>query len=60
MGLTPLALAFLAGTYGLGAPLTQYLLACAIALGLAAFVNRLPRYLGEPTDSADGEKAVFT
>ncbi len=59
-GLTPLALAFLAGSYGLGAPLAQYLFACAIALGLAAFVNRLPRYLGEPTDSADGEVAVFT
>ena len=59
-GLTPLTLAFLAGSYGLGAPLAQYLFACAIALGLAVFVNRLPRYLGESTDSADGEVAVLS
>ncbi len=46
-GLTPLTLAWLVRDHGLSAPLYQYLAACVVALGVAASVRVMPRYLGE-------------
>jgi MFS family permease len=46
-GLTPLTLAWLVRDHGLSAPLYQYLAACVVALGVAAAVRFMPRYLGE-------------
>jgi MFS family permease len=45
-GLTPLTLAWLVRDYGLMAPMVQYLVACAVALGIAATVRFMPQHLG--------------
>ena len=53
-GLTPLALAWAVRDHGLLAPMYQYLLACLVALVVAATVRFMPQYLGtdEPADAA--------
>ncbi len=46
-GLTPLTLSWLVRDYGLSAPMYQYLVACAVALIVAATVHLMPQHLGE-------------
>lgn len=53
-GLTPLAMAWLSGSYGLAAPISQCLLGAAIALGLSVGVRFLPLHLG-PVRRADAD-----
>jgi MFS family permease len=48
-GLTPITLAWLAGSLGLHAPLFQYLAGCVVALVLAVTVWFLPQHLGKGT-----------
>ena len=48
-GLTPLTLAWLVGATGIFAPMYLYLLACAVAIGVAGTVRFMPKYLGEAT-----------
>jgi MFS family permease len=45
-GLTPLMLAWFVRDHGLMAPMVQYLIACLVALGVAATVRFMPQYLG--------------
>ncbi|AMM18746.1 hypothetical protein AX768_31385 (plasmid) [Burkholderia sp. PAMC 28687] len=51
-GLTPLALAWLVKYYGLDAPMYAFLLACGVALIIAATVHLLPLYLGRTRPGA--------
>lgn len=51
-GLTPLAIATLVRSNGLGAPMAQELVAGAVALVLAGCLHRLPLHLGAPTPAA--------
>ena len=46
-GLTPLTIAWLVRSYGLGAPIYQELLGGAVALMLAVWVRRMPLFLGD-------------
>ena len=50
-GLTPLLLAWLVRDHGLMAPMYQYLVACLVALGIAATVRFMPQYLGTETQA---------
>lgn len=52
-GLTPLILAWLVRDHGLLAPMYQYLLACLVALVIAATVRFMPQHLGteNPVDA---------
>ena len=50
-GMTPLAIAWLVRSYGLGAPIFQEVLAGLVAMGLAVWVRRMPLHLGGPTIS---------
>ena len=56
-GLTPITLAWLVRDYGLSAPMYQYLAASVVALGIAAAVRVMPKYLGGsmPGDAGAGQ-----
>ena len=53
-GLTPLAIAWLVRSYGLGAPIYQECLAGAVALMLAVWLRRMPLHLGDAWEQPIG------
>ena len=57
-GLTPLTTAWLVRSYGLGAPIYQEALAGIVAIGLGAWVGRLPVYLGNAENQFVPQRAA--